>query len=45
LGGWLTNVAATGTVYANPNFTLPTNSANGVPSGWTRKNIANYPTT
>ena len=37
---WLSVVSASGTVYADPNFTgLPTNSVSGIPSGWTRRNI------
>ena len=41
---WLLNVASSGTVYAVPTFNdLPTNSESGVPSGWTRRNIADYP--
>jgi hypothetical protein len=44
LQNWLANVSASGTVYADPSFTgLPTNSVSGVPSGWTREDIANYP--
>jgi hypothetical protein len=43
---WLSGVSASGTVYADPSFTgLPTNSASGVPSGWVRRNINDYPTT
>lgn len=43
---WLANVAASGTVYADPNFTdLPTNSPNGIPQNWTRLNIDDYPQT
>ena len=43
---WLSVVSASGTVYADPNFTgLPTNSVSGIPSGWTRLNIADYPQT
>ena len=46
LDSWLLNVYVSGTVYADPNFTgLPTDSASGVPSGWTRLNINDYPTT
>ena len=46
LDHWLRNVAATGTVYADPSFTdLPTDSENGVPSGWTRAPLSDYPTT
>ena len=43
---WLSVVSASGTVYADPNFTdLPTNSVSGVPQGWTRKPLADYPQT
>ena len=45
LTNWLDGVAASGTVYADPSLTLPTDSASGIPSGWTRNNIADYPTT
>ena len=45
LTNWLDGVAASGTVYADPSLTLPTDSASGTPSGWTRHNIADYPTT
>ena len=45
LTNWLDGVAASGTVYADPSLTLPTDSASGIPSGWTRHNIADYPTT
>ena len=46
LKGWLDGVAASGAVYADPNFTdLPMDSASGVPTGWTRHDIADYPTT
>ena len=44
LKNWLTGVAASGTVYAVPTFNdLPTNSASGIPSGWSRKPLADYP--
>ena len=37
---WLSVVSASGTVYADPNFTdLPTNSVSGIPQGWTRRDI------
>ena len=46
LSNWLSGVAASGTVYADPSFTgLPADSVNGVPSGWVREDIANYPVT
>ena len=41
---WLQLVSDSGTVYADPNFRgLPTNSVSGVPSGWTRHALADYP--
>ena len=35
LTDWLNSVAATGTFYNNGSATYPTNSASGIPSGWT----------
>ncbi len=44
LKNWLSGVAASGTVYADLSFTgLPTDSVSGVPSGWTRHALADYP--
>ena len=41
---WLYGVSATGDFYCDPNATIfPTDSASGIPSGWTRHNIADYP--
>ena len=34
---WLTGVARTGTFIKHPNATFPTDSPNGIPSGWTVK--------
>ena len=34
-GSWLSNVAASGTVYNNGGISLPTDSTSGIPSGWT----------
>ena len=34
-GGWLSNVAASGTVYNNGGVSLPIDSVSGIPSGWT----------
>lgn len=45
LTDWLKGVAASGTVYANSSLSLPTNSTSGVPSGWTRLPLSDYPTT
>ena len=40
LKDWLNNVSATGDFYCDPNATIfPTDSASGIPSGWTRHNI------
>ena len=33
--GWLSNVAASGTVYNNGGVSLPKNSISGIPTGWT----------
>ena len=44
LTNWLSGVSATGDFYCNPNATIfPTDSVSGIPSGWTRHNIADYP--
>ena len=41
---WLGYVSATGDFYYNPNAKIfPSDSMSGVPSGWTRRNIADYP--
>ena len=46
LNQWLSGVSATGDFYCDPNATIfPTDSASGIPSGWVRRNIADYPTT
>ena len=46
LDDWLLGVSATGDFYCDPNATIfPTDSASGIPSGWTRRNIADYPST
>ena len=47
LDGWLSDVrVATGDFYCDPNATIfPTDSTSGIPKGWTRRNIADYPTT
>ena len=43
---WLSGVSATGDFYCDPNATIfPTNSASGIPSGWRRLNLNDYPTT
>ena len=46
LKNWLDSVSATGNFYCDPNATIfPTNSTSGIPQNWTRRNIADYPTT
>ena len=43
---WLNKVSATGNFYCDPNATIfPTDSTSGIPSGWTRKPLADYPQT
>ena len=43
---WLFGVSATGDFYCDPNATIfPAGSASGVPSGWTRRALADYPQT
>lgn len=44
LNGWLLNVSATGDFYCDPNSTIFPTSASGIPSEWTRHDIADYPT-
>ena len=44
LNNWLEGVSATGDFYCDPNATIfPTNDVSGIPEGWTRHNIADYP--
>jgi len=44
LKDWLKGVSATGDFYCNPNATIfPTDSVSGIPKGWVRRNIADYP--
>ena len=44
LYNWLYGVSATGDFYCDPNATIfPTGSASGIPEGWRRLNIADYP--
>ena len=40
---WLNNVSATGDFYCDPNATIFPSGISGIPSGWTRRNIADYP--
>ena len=43
---WLYGVSATGDFYCDPNATIfPTDSASGIPANWSRKPLADYPTT
>lgn len=43
IADWLTNVAATGDFYCDPNTNFPTDSASGIPENWVRHDIADYP--
>ena len=44
LDNWLIYVSATGDFYCDPSATIfPTDSGSGIPLGWTRRNIADYP--
>ena len=43
LKDWLSGVSATGDFYCNPNATIFPSGISGIPSGWTRRNIADYP--
>ena len=43
LYNWLLNVSATGDFYCDPNATIFPTGAFGIPEGWTRHNIADYP--
>ena len=43
LKGWLSNVSATGDFYCDPNATIFPTGTSGIPSGWARHNIADYP--
>ena len=46
LSDWLRDVSATGDFYCDPNATIfPTDSSSGIPKGWTRLNINDYPVT
>ena len=46
LSYWLEEVSATGDFYCDPNAKIfPTNSVDGIPSGWTRHALADYPQT
>ena len=44
LYNWLYGVSETGDFYCDPNATIfPTDSISGIPSGWARHDIADYP--
>ena len=46
LSDWLFRVAATGDFYCDPSATIFTvDSAHGIPKGWTRRALADYPQT
>ena len=40
---WLSGVSETGDFYCDPNATIFPTGESGIPSGWTRHNIADYP--
>ena len=42
---WLYNVSATGDFYCDPNATIFPTGASGIPKGWTRHALADYPQT
>lgn len=42
---WMQNVSSTGDFYCDPNTAWTTNSVSGIPEGWTRRDIADYPQT
>ena len=42
---WLQNVSSTGDFYCNPNTAWTADSVSGIPSGWRRLNLADYPQT
>ena len=43
LANWLANASTTGDIYCDPNAKIFPASISGIPSGWTRHNIADYP--
>ena len=43
LDSWLSGVSATGDFYCNPNAAIFPTGTSGIPKGWTRHNIADYP--
>ena len=42
---WLSGVSATGDFYCDPNATIFPSGESGIPSGWTRHALADYPQT
>ena len=40
---WLSYVSATGDFYCDPNTTIFPSGVSGIPEGWTRRNLADYP--
>ena len=42
---WLKDVSATGDFYCDPNATIFPSGVSGIPSGWTRHALADYPVT
>ena len=44
LGNWLDGVSATGDFYCDPNSTIFPSGVSGIPSGWRKLNINDYPT-
>ena len=45
LYNWLQGVPSTGDFYCDPNATIFPTGTSGIPSGWTRHALADYPTT
>ena len=43
LGNWLQSVSATGDFYCDPNATIFPSGASGIPEGWRRLSIDDYP--
>ena len=43
LSGWLSDVSATGDFYCKPNATIFPTGTSGIPKGWRRLNINDYP--
>ena len=43
LANWLANASATGDLYCDPNANIFPSGISGIPSGWTRRDIADYP--